>query len=319
MKRPVPQGKAARRIISALAGAIATIVAASFVIFAGMSAAPGDPVAQILGAKATDAARANMRERLGLNDPFLERYWDWLTGALHGDFGISLTSRQDVTALIEPRLATTFLLVAMAALLVILVGIGMGVLGGISKRGRPVVSTFVGLGIAVPSFVAANALIGIFAVKLGWFPTYGSGHGFLDAVWHLTLPSIALSIGYGAYVSQLTSAAVSEEAEKEYVVTARGRGVPSGVVLRHHTLRNAAIPVLTASGLAVAGLVAGTVIVEQTFAVDGVGALLIRSISSKDYPVVTAVSLIIVVAFVLVTTVIDMVQTALDPRERAKS
>ncbi|MYS50106.1 ABC transporter permease subunit [Streptomyces sp. SID6013] len=260
-----------------------------------------------------------MRERLGLNDPFLERYWHWLVGAAQGDFGTSLTSRQDVTALIGPRLLTTLMLVVMAALLIILIGIGLGVIGGVSERSRPVVSTLVGLGIAVPSFVAANALIGIFAVKLGWFPTYGSGSGFLDKAWHLTLPAIALSIGYGAYVSQLTSTAVAEEADKEYVVTAHGRGIPAGVVLRHHTLRNAAMPVLTASGLAVAGLVAGTVVVEQTFAVDGVGALLIRSISSKDYPVVTAVSLLIVVAFVLVTAVIDMAQAALDPRERAAS
>ncbi|MBG0817812.1 ABC transporter permease [Planomonospora sp. ID82291] len=260
-----------------------------------------------------------MRRRLGLDDPLLERYRHWLTEALHGDFGISLTSRQEVTDLVGPRLATTFLLVGMAALLVVVVGIGLGVVGGLSRRGRAVVSALVGLGIAVPGFVAANALIGVFAVDLGWFPTYGSGHGLLDRVWHLTLPAVALSIGYGAYVSQLTAAAVAEESEKEYVMTARGRGVPAGVVLRHHTLRNAAVPVLTASGLAVAGLVAGTVVVEQMFAVDGVGALLIRSISSKDHPVVTAVSLIIVVAFVVVTTLIDLLQVALDPRERATS
>jgi peptide/nickel transport system permease protein len=314
-----PRGTAARKIIAAVTGAGATILAASLVIFAGLAAAPGDPVSQILGAKATEQARANMRARLGLDDPFLERYWHWLTGALRGDFGISLTSRQDVTDLIGPRLATTLLLVGMAALLVVVVGIGLGVVGGLSRRGRAVVSALVGLGIAVPGFVAANALIGVFAVNLGWFPTYGSGHGLLDRVWHLILPAIALSIGYGAYVSQLTSAAVAEESEKEYVMTAHGRGVPGGVVLRHHTLRNAAIPVLTASGLAVAGLVAGTVVVEQAFAVDGIAALLIRSISSKDYPVVTAVSLIIVVAFVVVTTLIDLLQVALDPRERATS
>lgn len=319
MTDPEPRSGLARRVVSTITGAVATILAASFVIFAGLSAAPGDPVAQILGAKATDQARAAMRRRLGLDDPFLERYWHWLTGAVHGDFGVSLTSRQAVTDLVVPRLATTFLLVVMAALLVVVVGIGVGVIGGVSTRGRAVVSTLVGLGIAVPGFVAANALIGVFAVRLGWFPTYGSGDGLIDRIWHLTLPAIALSIGYGAYVSQLTSTAVAEESEKEYVVTAHGRGVPASVVLRHHTLRNAAMPVLTASGLAVAGLVAGTVIVEQIFAVDGVGALLIRSISSKDYPVVTAVSLIIVTVFVVVTTAIDLVQVALDPRERAKS
>ncbi|MFH8805614.1 ABC transporter permease [Streptomyces sp. NPDC017936] len=309
----------ARRITTTVAGAVATVLVASFVIFAGLTTAPGDPVAQILGAKATDEARASMRVKLGLDDPLLERYWHWLAGALKGDLGTSLTTRQDVSSLIEPRLLTTFLLVVMASVLIVTVGISLGVLGGVSERGRSVVTTLTGLGIAVPGFVAANILIGVFAVKLGWFPTFGSGDGLGDSIWHLTLPSIALSIGYGAYVTQLTSAAVAEEAEKEYVTTAHGRGVPSRVILRHHTLRNAALPVLTASGLSVAGLVAGTVVVEQIFAVDGIGALLIRSITSKDYPVVTAVSMIIVMAFVVATTVIDLVQVALDPRERAKA
>ncbi|MFC9489811.1 ABC transporter permease [Streptomyces hydrogenans] len=311
------RSNAARRILATVSGAVATIFVASFVIFAGLSAAPGDPVSQILGPKATDEARANMREKLGLNDPLLERYWHWLTDALQGNLGTSLTSRQDVSSLIEPRLLTTLLLVVMSSVLIVTIGISLGVFGGVSERGRGVVATLVGLGIAVPSFIAANVLIGVFAVELGWFPTFGSGEGLGDRIWHLTLPSIALSIGYGAYVTQLTSAAVAEEAEKDYVTTAHGRGVPPRVVLRHHTLRNAAMPVLTASGLSVAGLVAGTVLVEQIFAVDGVGALLIRSISSKDYAVVTAVSMIIVVTFVLVTTLIDLVQVALDPRERA--
>ena len=311
--------KAVRRGVATVTGAVATILVATFVIFVGLTLAPGDPVARILGGKATDEARAAMREQLGLDDPLLVRYWNWLTGAVHGDFGTSLTSREDVSNLVVPRLGTTFLLVALAGLLVVVVGVGLGLLGGVSERGRPFVALLVGLGVAVPSFVAANLLIGVFAVGLGWFPTYGSGDGLADQLWHLTLPAIALAIGYAAYVAQLSSAAIGEEAEREYVSTANSRGIPSSVVLRHHTLRNAALPVLTASGLAIAGLVAGTVIVEQTFAVDGIGALLVRSVTSRDYPVVLAISLIIVVTFVVVTTLIDLVQLALDPRERAKA
>ncbi|WP_433519545.1 ABC transporter permease [Nonomuraea sp. CA-143628] len=300
-----------------MSGALATILAASIVIYAGLSMAPGDPVARILGARATDEARAAVRAQLGLDDPLLERYWHWLTAALRGDLGRSSTYRQEVTSLLGPRIQTTLLLVAMAAALVLVVGIAVGVAGGAARHGRPIVATLVAVGIAVPSFVAANALIGVFAVRLGWFPTYGAGDGFLDKVWHLTLPAIALSIGYGAYVSQLTSTAVDEESDKEYVATSRGRGIPAGIILRKHVLRNAALPVLTASGLAIAGLVSGTVVVEQAFGVDGVGALLVQSISGKDYDVVTAVSLIIVVVFVVMTTMIDLVQAALDPRERA--
>ncbi len=205
----------------------------------------------------------------------------------------------------------------MAAVLVVVVGVGIGLLGGLNKRVRGLVAALIGLGIAVPSFVAASMLTGIFAVRLGWFPTFGSGQGLADSIWHLTLPSIALSIGFGAYVAQLSSAAVAEESEKEYVTTSRGRGVPMRYTVRAHVLRNAALPVLTASGLAVAGLVAGTVIVEQAFAVDGIGALLIQSVLSKDYTVVSAISLIIVIVFVVTTAIIDLVQLMLDPRERS--
>lgn len=315
----MPRADLVGRIVVTVLGAVATVLAASFVIFLGLAAAPGDPVAQILGAKATDEARAQVRADLGLNDPFLQRFGDWLGGAVQGDLGTSLTSRQDVSALIGPRMETSFLLVAMSALLVLVVGIGMGVFGGVSRRGRSATAALVALAIAVPSFVAANFLISTFAVSLGWFPTFGAGEGFLDQVWHLTLPAIALSIGFGAYMTQLTSAAVAEESEKEYVATARGRGIPSGVVLRHHTLRNAALPVLTASGLSVAGLVAGTLIVEQAFGIDGIGSLLVRSISGKDYPVVLAVSMILVITFVVINSLIDLVQVVLDPRSRVKT
>jgi len=308
-----------RRTVATVLGAVATVLVASFVIFVGLAAAPGDPVAKILGGRATEEARQQLREQLGLNDPLLVRYWNWLKGAVRGDFGTSLTAKQDVSALIGPRLGTTFLLVGMSAFLVIVVGVGLGVFGGISRRGRSATAALVAVAIAIPSFVAANVLISVFAVNLGWFPTFGSGDGLGDQIWHLVLPAIALSIGYGAYVTQLSSASVSEEADKEFVTAARGRGIPAPVVLRHHTLRNAALPVLTASGLAVAGLVAGTVIVEQAFGIDGIGGLLVRSVTSKDYPVVIAVSLIIVVTFVVINTAIDLVQVMLDPRERAKA
>lgn len=304
------------KVVSTVLGAVATVLAASFVIFVALSFAPGDPVAQLLGAKATDEARAAKSAELGLDNPLLVRYWDWLTAALHGDFGTSYTYREDVIELIKPRLETTFLLVAMAALLMLVVGIGLGTLGGVSRRWRPAVNALAGLGISIPTFVAASVLISVFAVQLGWFPTFGAGEGLADQVRHLVLPAIALSISYGAYVTQLSSAAIRDEAGKEHVMTSRGRGIPSRRVVRSHVLRNAALPVMTASGLAIAGLVAGAVVVEEAFAIDGIGSLLISSISNKDYPIVIAVSLVIVVVFVVVTTIIDVAQVLLDPRQR---
>ncbi|MFJ9634539.1 ABC transporter permease [Streptomyces sp. NPDC101175] len=297
-------------------GPVAIVLCASFLLFAVLTWAPGDPVAQLLGPHASDAARAAMRARLGLDDSLPQRYWDWLTSALHGDLGTSLTYRQPVSDLLAPRLLTTLLLVAMSAVLILLAGLLLGGVGGTSPRWRPLVNTLSGLGIAVPAFVATTLLISVFAVNLGWFPTSGAGSGLADRLWHLTLPAVALSIGYAAYLAQLTSSAIGEEAEAEHVLTGRGRGLPRSWLFHRHILRNAALPILTASGLTVAGLVAGSVVVEPAFGIDGIGSLLIRSVSAKDYPVVLAVSVLIVTVFVVVTTLLDAGQHLLDPRLR---
>lgn len=304
------------RVGLALCGAAGTVLAASFIIYAGLSIAPGDPVAQLLGGRASDASRAAKRSELGLDDSLVIRYWDWLTSALHGDLGTSLTYRGSVADLVGSRLETTVMLVLMAAVIVVVAGVALGMVGGVYPKLRPAVSGTIGLGIAIPSFVSASALIGIFAVGLGWFPTYGTGDGILDQVWHLVLPAIALAISYASYVAQMSTAAFSEEASRDYVITSRGRGVPETVILRNHILRNASLPVLTASGLAVAGLVSGTVIVEQVFSIDGIGALLVESITGKDYSVVMVISIVIVIIFVVITTAIDMLQSILDPRTR---
>ena len=298
---------------------VGTIVVSSFVIFVALAQAPGDPVGQILGPHAGAAERAAMRSRLGLDEPVLVRYWHWLTGVLHGDFGTSLVYRQPVASLLAPRLATTLILVCLASLMAVAGGVALGMFGGVSPRWRPVVSAMTGLGTAVPAFVASSALISVFAVNLGWFPTFGAGQGLVDQLWHLTLPAVALALSSAAYVAQMTGAAVAEEAGREHVVTATGRGLPRSLVLRRHVLRNAAIPVLTVSGLTAASLVAGSVVVESAFGIDGLGSLLVKSVSGKDYPVVSAASLVIVIVFVVVMTVLDIAQTALDPRLRRRT
>lgn len=306
------------RVAASIAGAVATVLAASFVVFMALGFAPGDPVAQILGQRATDAQRAAMRAQLGLDRPLLVRYWDWLTGVPHGDFGMSLTYRQDVAALLGPRLGASLMLVVLSLLITLVIGIAVGTLGGVAHRWRPVVTALSGFGVAVPAFVAAALLISVFAVGLGWFPTYGAGAGFVDRLWHLLLPSAALSLAWSAYIAQITTAAVKEESDAEHVQTAIGRGLPRLVVIRRHVLRNALIPVLTVSGLMVGGLVAGSVVVESAFAIDGIGSLLVKSVLNKDYAVVNAISLIIVIVFVVVTTLVDLVHMALDPRLREK-
>jgi peptide/nickel transport system permease protein len=299
-----------------VAAALTTVVIAAFLIFTALALTPGDPVDQVVGTRATEAQREAARHALGLDKAFPIRFLDWIGDALHGQLGTSITYRQEVSSLIAPRVATTLWLVLLAALLILVLGVALGAFGGISRRWRPVVSAVVGVGLSVPAYVSATVLIGVFAVKLGWFPTYGAGSGLVDRVRHLTLPAIALSLGWIAYVAQMTMASVREEGGKEHVTTAVGRGLSRSLVFRRHIMRNAALPVMTASGLTVAGLVAGTVVVETSFGIDGIGSLLVKSVLNKDYPVVMAVSVLIVLVFVVVTTALDLLQAVLDPRVR---
>lgn len=303
-------------IVRVLGGAFATALVASFGIFVALAFTPGDPVSRVVGQRATDEQRASARHALGLDQPIPVRFVHWLGNALHGDFGRSITYRQEVSSLLAPRISTTLFLVVMAAVIIVVFGVALGAFGGWNRSWRPAVSTAVGLGISIPSFVAASVLTGTFAVELGWFPTFGAGQGFWDRIHHLTLPAIALSLAWTAYVAQITMAAVREEADKEHVTTATGRGLKRSIVFRRHVLRNAALPVLTASGLTVAGLVAGSVVVETAFGVDGIGSLLVKSVPDKDYPVVMAISTLIVMIFVAVTALLDVVQVLLDPRLR---
>ena len=167
---------------------------------------------------------------------------------------------------------------------------------------------------AAPAVVAAIVLIWLFATRLSWFPVYGSGTGFADRIWHLTLPAIALSAGYLAYVSRITRAEVRAARSADHVDVALARGVGRAAVLRKHVLRNAAGPVLAVSGITVAGLLAGTAIAEQAFGVSGLGSLLVQSAARQDLVVVQVLALLLVAAFVLVNTLVDVLNAVLDPR-----
>jgi peptide/nickel transport system permease protein len=299
-----------------LFGPLLTVLVSSFVIFAALSGAPGDPAVRLLGGHPTEIALTAERHRLGLDRSVLVRYWDWLTGAAHGDFGTSITYRTDVAGLLEPRIVTTLLLTLMAGLLIVVFGIGIGIVGAVFRPAGTGVTSLTSVGIAVPAYVAALVLVNVFALKLGWFPAIGGGQGLADRIWHLTLPAISLAIGYAAYVGQVTHSALRDELGAEHVQSARGRGIPAWSTFRRHVLRNAAAPIITVSGLSLAALVAGAVVVESAFGIDGIGSFLVTSVSAKDYNVVLAISLLLVVVFVVVNTLVDAVNTVLDPRAR---
>jgi peptide/nickel transport system permease protein len=306
----------AKFVARKLAGVLATVAVASVVIYGALYLTPGDPASLLAGGhQPNPAALAQIRATYHLDEPFAAQYWHWLSGLLTGDPGTSMVQKEPVTALIGSRLVTTLTLVGYASLLIVGGGVALGVVSALGNKavdaGITVATTVL---MAAPAFVAAIVLIWVFATTLSWFPVYGSGTGFADRIHHLTLPALALSAGYLAYVSRITRAQVRAELESDHVEAARARGLRNRWVLRRHVLRNAAPPVLAVSGITVAGLFAGTAVAEQAFGVSGIGSLLVQSAARQDLVVVQVISLLLVAAFVTVNMLVDVVNAMLDPR-----
>ncbi len=294
----------------------ATLLAASFVVFGAMYLAPGSPASFLLtGRSASPEAVAAINAQYHLDDPFAVRYLRWLGDMAQGDFGRSLTYRTDVSRLIADRLPTTLLLIAMALTVVVAVGLLLGRIAAV-RGGATDTAVLISTAIAVgtPSFVAAVLLQGLFAVKLGWFPSSGAGDGFLDTLWHLTLPAVALALYLIGMLARVTRSAMLDALGAEHVTVARSRGVPERHVIRRHVLRNALGTVLTTGGLIVSTLLVCTILVETAFSIGGIGQLLELATSTKDFPTVQAISLIIVALFMTVNLVVDLLLPVVDPR-----
>jgi peptide/nickel transport system permease protein len=297
-----------------------TLLASSFAIFSVASLAPGSPLAALAtGRTLSPEVEATLRARFHLDDPFFVRYVKWLWGALHGDFGISVGSRDDVSSLLAGRIGITLQLVGFAALLIVVLGVGLGVLAGL-RPGFTDSGVLIATAIlaAVPAFVAATLLIIVFTTKLGWFPALGEGDGFADRIKHLTMPAVALALSSIALVARVTRAAVREEMRREHVVTAESRGIRRGRLVRRHVLRNAAVPIATVNGVTIASLFALSVVVERAFSINGLGSYLVKAAGTKDIAVVQGISVVIVIAFVVINLLVDVLYAVLDPRMRAR-
>ncbi|WP_336659898.1 ABC transporter permease [Leucobacter sp. USHLN153] len=311
-------GHAVRRI----GGMILTLVIASFIIFAAMYAAPGDPVTFLIGnpENLTPERIASVRAQYHLDDPMLLQYWHWLSGVVTGDFGRSFQYHQPVADILAARVPVTLSLVAYAAILLTVGGIGLGVLAAV-RRGKTVDTAVVGgttLAASVPSFVLGIALVALFAVQLGWFPVAGAATGGLERIWALTLPALTLAIGALAIVSRVTRQSMIEQFSSEHVEAARATGLAERFIVRDHVLRGSWGPIITMIALVIASMIAGTVAVETVFGISGVGSLLVDAINTHDFPIVQAVLLFMVVAYMVVTTVVDLLLPVLDPRINRK-
>lgn len=315
----------ARRLLRFVGGRILAtaglLIALSFVVFTLQQLAPGDIARNLLGNRAVSPeALEAVRRQYNLDQPFLVQYWRWFTDAVTGDLGTSIRTGDTVVSMLGQRIGLTLALTIGAFVLALVTGIPLGIAAARragTTRDRAIVGTSV-VGVSAPSFAVGLLLLYVFAVMLGWFPVYGTGDGFVDRVWHLVLPCIALAAGLGALVVKMTRTSVIAELDADYVTFAKARGVSRRAITRLY-LTNAAIPIVTSAGLMLAFLFGGTILVETTFSLPGLGQLLADSITYKDIPVVQAVTLIVALVIAIVGFVVDLSYLVIDPRVRRQA
>jgi peptide/nickel transport system permease protein len=291
---------------------VCVLVTASFAM---IHLIPGDPVRGALGPTAPAALVEARRHALGLDAPILSQYWRFLKGLFTGDFGTSLASQLPVTDVIAQRLPTTLTLAVLAFLVAAAVGIPLGVAMGVLTRrghGRRTELAFTATSVVlaiVPDFLIGVGLVYVFGVNLGWLPVAGS-----DNPAGYVLPVISLAIGPGAILARIVRVEMVRVLEADFVRTARAKRLPARTIYLGHALPNAVTAALTLGGLILSAMVAGTVLVENVFALPGLGRTIVQSILTKDYPVVQAIVLIYGVGVLLINTAVDITLALLDPR-----
>ena len=308
-------------VVRRLFATIVVMAVVAFVVFLLLYLTPGDPAAILAGDAATSEDIARIREKLGLDAPFLERFGQWVWRLLHGDLGISIFTNLPVTQLIGQRIEPTLSLTVCTLILSVLVAVPLGVVAA-ARAGtwidRVVMAFSVG-GFSIPVFVLAYALILVFSIELKWLPVQGY-QPIREGVWewarHLVLPSIALGTVYIALIARMTRAAMLDVLAQDYVRTAQAKGLGPGAVLVGHALKNAAVPIATVVGIGVALLIGGAIVTETVFALPGIGRLTVDAILRRDYPIIQGVVLIFSAAYVLINLAVDLSYMLFDPRIR---
>jgi peptide/nickel transport system permease protein len=310
-------GYLGRRLLST----IPVLAVVAILIFLMLRLTPGDPAAVIAGPAATTQDIVEIRGKLGLDRPILVQFATWVGGMFAGDFGESFFYKKTVAELIADRVEPTLSLAALTIVLATLIAVPLGTIAA-WRQGSWIdrlVMGFSVLGFSVPVFVIGYLLIGLFSVKLGWFPVQGYqriSEGIGGWLHRLILPAFTLAIIYVALLARMTRTSVLEVLNEDYVRTARAKGLPNRKVLMFHALRNAAVPIVTVIGIGVALLIGGVVVTESVYSIPGLGRLTVDAVLARDYPTVQAVILLFSVAYVVVNLVIDLLYTVLDPRIR---
>ncbi len=305
----------ARRLIAAAV----LLVIMSGAVFGLLYATPGSAEQVLLGTRvANEETRENIRQRYNLDEPLPTQYWLWAEDAIRLDFGESIRTGEPVLVAIRDRASLSLRLGAYGFAVAFVAGIGLGVLAALKNRSgvdRAVVSLSV-VGASSPAFVTGVFLLYVFAVLLGWFPAFGQGEGLADQLWHLTLPALTLAFGAAALLIRFTRAGMITALDQDYVTFARARGVSEPRVLFGYALRNAMIPVVTASTVLLAATLTGAVLIEVTFALPGLGALLVDSVAFKDVLMVQGLTMLLAAVAVLTNLLTDILYLFVDPRIR---
>ena len=307
---------AVRRVV----GLIVTLLAAALVVFVVLEILPGDPAAVMLGVQATPETLAAVRAEYGLDQPLPVRFVQWVAGLATGDLGMSYTYRVPVATLIAERLAVTVPLALIAIALSTAIAIPLGVFAA-ARHNRPAdagVMAFTQLGIAIPNFWFALLLVLLFAITLGWapsggFPGWTSGPAALGA---LALPAISLALPQAAILARVTRSSVLDALGEDWVRTARAKGLTRAQTLRGHVLRNALIPVVTIMGLQFSFLLAGAIIIENVFALPGIGRLIFQAINQRDLIVVRDIVVLLAGLVIVINFAVDLLYAVIDPRLR---
>lgn len=298
-------------IFRRLARILPVALAVSAILFLLFQAVPGDPASNLAGPTATQEEIDNLRRILGLDRPLHVQFFGFVSGVLQGDFGYSITFRGNPLPFIAERLPATFALMAAAISLTVVVGIPAGVIAAV-RQGTATdyaLSAFVVALLAVPNFWLGLVLIALFTVELGWLPSFGfSGPA------SLVMPTIALAARLIALVARMTRGVVLDELRKDYVRTARAKGLDDTSVVVRHVLRNAMIPTVTVIGLQMGYLLGGSVVVERLFAWPGIGDLMINAVGMRDHNLVLSIALLFVVGFLLINLVVDLLYALINPR-----
>jgi len=298
-----------------------TLFFVSGLVFVVIRILPGDAAMIILGTEGSPEAVARLRAAMGLDRPFAVQYLEWIGRAARGDLGRSIQYDVPVAGLILSRMSVTLPLTLLAAGLMVVTAVPVGVFAATRHRrwGDYLAMTLSQLGVAVPAFWAGLLLVLLFSVKLGWVQS-GGFDGWSQGVWRalrsLILPAAALGFFQFAVLARTTRSAVLEVLREEYVKTARAKGVGEGGVLFRHALRNAMIPVITVAGIQLGQLMAGSIVLETVFYLPGLGRLAIGAISARDLPVVQGVVLFVASMIVVINVAVDVLYGFLDPRIR---